>query len=173
MAKHDTLNVNFACYEDAKEYLGMTEATLPDIEYMSETISGAGIGGELEEVLVGMVSAMTTTLNFRTPNASAIKLTRPGVHKIDLRVAQQRRNSTSGKIDIVQIKHILKLTPKKQGMGTVAPASPADVSGDYATSYFATYIDGKKKTEIDPENFICNIDGKDYLADVRKALGKS
>ena len=172
MAKHDTLNVNFACYEDAKEYLGMTEATLPDIEYMSETISGAGIGGELEEVLIGMVSAMTTTLNFRTITNSTIKLTKPGVHKIDLRVAQQRRNSKTGKVEIVQVKHILRLTPKKQGMGTVAPASAGDVSGDYATSYFATYIDGTKKTEIDPENFICIIGSKDYLADVRKALGK-
>ena len=170
--KHDTLNVNFACYEDAKEYLGMTEATLPDIEFMSETISGAGIGGEMEEVLAGMVSAMTTTLNFRTANKSAMKLTAPKIHNIDLRVAQQQRDSASGKIKIVQIKHVLKLMPKKQGMGTVAPASPGDVSGDYATSYFATYIDGDKKSEIDPANFICNINGKDYLADVRKALGK-
>jgi len=170
--KHDTLNVNFACYEDAKEYLGMTEATLPDIEFMSETISGAGIGGEMEEVLAGMVSAMTTTLNFRTANKSAMKLTAPKIHNIDLRVAQQQRDSSSGKIKIVQIKHVLKLMPKKQGMGTVAPASPGDVSGDYATSYFATYIDGEKKSEIDPANFICNVNGKDYLADVRKALGK-
>lgn len=170
--KHDTLNVNFACYEDAKEYLGMTEATLPDIEFMSETISGAGIGGEMEEVLAGMVSAMTTTLNFRTANKSAMKLTAPKIHNIDLRVAQQQRDSASGKIKIVQIKHVLKLMPKKQGMGTVAPASPGDVSGDYATSYFATYIDGDKKSEIDPANFICNVNGKDYLADVRKALGK-
>lgn len=170
--KQDTLNVNFACYEDAKEYLGMTEATLPDIEFMSETISGAGIGGEMEEVLAGMVSAMTTTLNFRTASKYAIKLTTPEIHNIDLRVAQQQRNSTSGKVQIIQIKHVLKLMPKKQGMGKVAPASPGDVSGDYATSYFATYIDGEKKTEIDPANFICYINGKDYLADVRKALGK-
>ena len=63
--EHNGLNISYTVYEDAIEKLGVTEATLPDLEYMSETLSGAGIGGEIEEVLIGMMSAMTTTLNFR------------------------------------------------------------------------------------------------------------
>jgi phage tail tube protein FII len=34
------------------------------------------------------------------------------------------------------------------------------------------YKAGKKVIEIDPINFICFVNGKDYLADVRTALGK-
>ena len=34
-----------------------------------------------------------------------------------------------------------------------------------------TYIDGKKVREVDQLNFICYVNGTDYLADVRKALG--
>lgn len=169
---HDTLNVNYAIYEDAVEKLGTTEATLPDLEFMSETISGAGIGGEVEEIITGMLSAMTTTLNFRTVCTSAVSLMEPRTHKIDLRVAQQQVDSKSGNTKIVPVKHILKLKPKKTAMGKVAMASAGDVSGDYATSYFATYIDGKKVVEVDPYNFICVINGTDYLAEVRKALGK-
>ena len=45
MAKVDELVVNYAIYEDATEYLGTTEVTLPDLEYMSEELSGAGIAG--------------------------------------------------------------------------------------------------------------------------------
>lgn len=170
--KHDGLTVNYAAYEDAKEYLGMTEATLPDLEYMSETISGAGIGGEVEEIILGHLSAMTTSLNFRNITAAAVKLSEPRVHKIDLRVAQQQTDSSTGETGIVAVKHILKLKPKKTGLGKVAAATAADVSGDYATSYYAMYLAGTKVTEIDPLNFICLINGKDYLADVRKALGK-
>lgn len=172
MAKHDTLNVAYAVYENAKEYMGITEATLPDVEFMSETISGAGIGGELEEIIVGMITAMTTSLSFRTVTKSAVSLIEPRVHKLDLRVAQQQLDSKTGDSGIVKVKHILKVKPKKTAFGKVAVASPGDVSGDYATSYFATYLDGEKKTEIDPANFICFINGKDYLKDVRKALGK-
>ena len=51
MGKIDELVVNFAVYEDAIEYLGMAEATLPDLEYLTEEISGAGIGGNVEEII--------------------------------------------------------------------------------------------------------------------------
>ena len=39
-------------------------------------------------------------------------------------------------------------------------------------TYFATYIGGVKVLEIDILNFIFFVNGVDYLADVRKALGK-
>ena len=54
---------------------------------------------------------------------------------------------------------------------SVAPAAPSNGSGEYAVRYWATYIDGKKVREVDQLNFICYVNGTDYLADVRKALG--
>ena len=111
--EHNGLNISYTVYEDAIEKLGVTEATLPDLEYMSETLSGAGIGGEIEEVLIGMMSAMTTTLNFRNVCPAAVSLAEPRTHKIDLRVAQQVTDSKTGDTKVVSVKHILKLKPKK------------------------------------------------------------
>ena len=48
MSKVDELVINYAIYEDAVEYLGTTEVTLPDLEYMTEELSGAGIAGNVE-----------------------------------------------------------------------------------------------------------------------------
>lgn len=172
MAKIDELVINFAVYEDANEYLGMAEATLPDLEFLTEELSGAGIGGNVEEIIVGHLSAMTTTLNFRTVCKSAVRLLEPRVHKLDLRVAQQQMNNRTSATEVTSIKHIMKVKPKKTALGKVAAASTADVSGEYAVSYYAMYMDGKKNTEIDPLNFICIINGIDYLEAVRKALGK-
>ena len=73
---------------------------------------------------------------------------------------------------VSSVKHIMRVKPKKTALGKVAAASTADVSGEYAVSYYAMYMDGKKVTEIDPLNFICMINGTDFLAAVRKALGK-
>ncbi len=172
MAKIDELVINFAVYEDATEYLGMAEATLPDLEFLTEKMSGAGIGGNVEEIIIGHLSAMTTTLNFRTVCKSAVRLLEPRVHKLDLRVAQQQMNNRTSETEVATVKHIMKVKPKKTTLGKVAAASTADVSGEYAVSYYAMYLDGKKNTEIDPLNFICIINGYDYLAAVRKALGK-
>lgn len=172
MGKIDELVINFVVYEDAIEYLGMAEATLPDLEFLTEEISGAGIGGKIEEIIIGHLSAMTTTLTFRTVCKSAVRLLEPRVHKLDLRVAQQQMDNRTSETEVSTLKHIMKVKPKKTALGKVAAASTADVSGEYAVSYYAMYIDGKKNTEIDPLNFICIINGHDYLAEVRRALGK-
>ena len=172
MAKVDETVIGFAVYEDATEYYGMSEVTLPEISNLTEEISGAGMGGKVEAVILRAIEAMTTTLNFRTVTKNAIKLHEPREHKIDLRVAQQNKNTTKGVTEVGRVKHLLTLTPKKLNPGKVATASAAEVSGEYATTYFATYIDGKKMLEIDPLNYIYFVNGKDWLADVRKALGK-
>ena len=172
MAKIDELVINYAVYEDATEYMGTTEATLPDLEFLTEELSGAGIAGNVEEIITGHLSAMSTTLNFRTVGKGAVKLLEPRVHKIDLRVAQQQMNMRTSETEVARLKHIMKVKPKKTTLGKVAAASTADVSGEYAVSYYAMYIDGKKVTEVDPLNFICIINGYDYLKAVRKALGK-
>lgn len=172
MAKIDELVINCVLYEDANEYLGMGEVTLPDLEFMAEEISGAGIAGSVEEIIIGHLSAMTTTLNFRTVCKAAVRLLEPRVHKLDLRVAQQQMNNRTSETEVTSVKHIMRVKPKKTALGKVAAASTADASGEYAVQYYAMYMDGKKMTEVDPLNFICIINGYDYLAAVRKALGK-
>ena len=142
MSKVDELVINYAIYEDATEYLGTTEVTLPDLEYMTEELSGAGIAGNIEEIIIGHLNAMTTTFNFRTVTAAAVKLMEPRVHRIDLRVAQQRMNLRTSANEITGVKHIMKVKPKKTALGKVAAASTADVSGEYAVSYYAMYMDG-------------------------------
>ena len=170
--KIDETVIGFAAYEDANEYLGITEVALPEISNITEEIQGAGIGGKYEAVILGAIEAMTLTLNFRTVTNNAIKLHEPRQHNIDLRAAQQEKDTTTGTTNVVQVKHILVVTPKKLNPGKVATAATAEVSGEYAVSYYATYIDGKKRLEIDPLNYIYFVNGVDYLAAVRKALGK-
>lgn len=172
MPKIDETVIGFAVYEDATEYLGLSEVALPEISSVTEEISGAGIGGKIESVILGAIEAMTTTLNFRTVTKNAIRLHEPREHVIDLRVAQQEKDTVKGTTNVVSVKHILVLTPKKLNPGKVVTAGAAEVSGEYATSYYATYINGKRMLEIDPLNYVYYVNGKDYLEPVRKALGK-
>ena len=54
MPKIDETVIGFAVYEDATEYMGLSEVTLPEISNMTEEISGAGIGGKIESVILEM-----------------------------------------------------------------------------------------------------------------------
>lgn len=168
----DSAVINFAVYENNVEYIGTASATLPDISFLTVSHSGAGIGGNIEDVIPGHVDAMTLGLNFKTLSDNAFKLCEMRPHDISLCVAQQEEDPVSGTINVRSVKHTFRVVPKKTSGGGVAPASAADISGEYAVRYWKTTIDGVKKLEIDPQNFICYINGADALADVRAALGK-
>lgn len=163
---------NFAVYEDATEFYGIAEVTLPEITTLTEEMKGAGISGAINSAFIGHVESMSLTLNFRSITKDAMKLSEPRNHQIDLRAAQQYKNNTTGKPEQQAIKHVLIVTPTKFNPGKLAPASPTDTSVEFSVTYFATFIEGKKIMEIDVLNFIYFINGVDYLEDVRKALGK-
>ena len=164
--------INFAVYENSVEHYGMAEATLPELSNITEEVKGAGISGSFESVILGHIESMTLTLNFRTLVKDAIALYEPRDHQIDLRVAQQSKDTVTGQTIVTSVKHVMIVKPKKLNPGKVATASAADASGEYAVSYWATYIDGEKVLEVDIMNFIYFVNGVDYLAEVRKALGK-
>ena len=52
--------INFAVYEDSIEYAGMAKATLPDVTFLTQSISGAGIGGNIDAVILGHLEAAST-----------------------------------------------------------------------------------------------------------------
>lgn len=164
--------IDFEVYEGKVNYCGISRATLPDINYLTQTITGAGIAGNIEAVLTGMVDAMNLGLEFRSATDAAVALMTPEKHDIDLRVAEQYWDTTRQKKEVLADKYVMVIMPKNFKPGAVAPASPADASGEYSVYYFAGFKGGKKLWEIDPFNYICIINGKDYMADVRKALGK-
>lgn len=164
--------INFAVYEDSVEYVGMANATMPSLNALIQSVSGAGIAGNIEAVILGHFDAMTLGLSFRTVNQQTIRLSEPRRHTIDLRVAQQVEDTVAGEIKVQAVKHIMVVVPKTDNAGTVAPASPNDGSGEYAVRYWATYIDGALVREVDQLNFRCFVNGKDYLEPVRRALGK-
>lgn len=172
MPKQPEAYIDFEVYENATNFVGVAQATLPDISFLTQTITGAGIAGNIEAVLTGMVDAMTLTLQFRSATDAAVNLLKPTKHNIDLRVAEQYWNTVSSAKQIQADKYVMTVLPKKFSPGTVAPAAAADANGEYSVYYYAGYKDGKKLWEIDPWNYICNIGGVDYMKDVRKALGK-
>lgn len=172
MAKHDEAVINYSIFEDGTEYLGTSEVTLPEIAWNTSEFSGAGIAGTIDEVILGHLEAMSATFSFNTVTDAAISLNEPRVHNIDIRVAQQKYDTRSSATGVKSVRHVMKMKPKKFSPGKAAKASTADASGEYSVFYYAMYIDDKIVTELDPLNFICVINGNDYLADVRKALGK-
>ena len=164
--------IMFAVNEGGKEKAGVGDVTMPDITYKTEEITGAGLMGSYNSVLAGQLEAMKMTINFRNTTEDFFKLSTPVNHTLDIRDAQQVDDSVLDTTSVSKIKHIVRGKTISASGGSIKPASPHDASLEIAVNYWATYLDGKKIREIDILNHICYIDGTDYFADVREALGE-
>lgn len=164
--------INFKAYDSSNdELLGLVDAELPTLEAMSESIRGAGIAGELDSPTLGHYGPMGMTLKWRTTEAGALKLLAPKVHAIELRGAIQRFNAATGQFETLIIKVVTRVIPKSAPLGTLAPSAAQEPSEEFSVRYLKVFLGGKAYAEIDPLNFICLIDGTDYLAAVRTGLG--
>lgn len=170
--KQPAAYIQLELYEDSLNLLGIAKVKLPAITYPCVTISGAGMMGNMEVPLYGMVDAMTTTINFLTTTGSAVTLMSPKKHLLDMRVAEEHWDVEEAEVYNQADKYVMIVRPKSVDPGTVAPMSAADASGEFAVYYFAAYKDGQQLWEIDKRNMKCVINGVDYMAPVRKALGK-
>lgn len=170
--RFDETMINYAVYLGAKEFTGTADVTPPSISWMTGTLQGAGIGGEIEYPIIGHLSAMTLSMNFRTMTKNAVQLATPELKQIEVRGARQDEDTEAGTFKTVAVKHVYRIAPKSYSPGSFAPQANANGSGEYAVRYWAVYEDGEQIAEFDPGNYICKIGGVDYLAPVKSALGK-
>ncbi|MCD7918643.1 MAG: phage major tail tube protein [Clostridiales bacterium] len=172
MATTDEAVINYTLYEDDEEYCGIVQVDLPSLKFMTTTVSGAGIAGEVETVLIGQMSAMEITLKHTILTKRGLALSTPEVHKWELREVQQTVDNATGKLTPTGVKHVIKAYPKQMDGGTLKPQSTSDPTTVASVLYWAEYRDGVLYMELDPLNYICYINGTDYLKSVRSALGK-
>lgn len=162
---------NFEVYEDSTNFLGIASVDLPSLAFLTQTLNGSGIGGNITAVMVGQMEEMTSTLHWRNLTNESASLSTPVRHTIDLRAAMQVEDPVNNSIEFRAIKHIMVVIPRSIAGGSVAPATTGDSSAEYAVRYWAFYIDGKKQWEVDPFNHKLEVNGVDYTAAIRRALG--
>lgn len=165
--------INFRIYEDSVNEIGLAKVSLPEITNKVISITGSGMMGDIEVPLMGMMENMSLGLNFLShtdPDAFA-RLMEQRKHQLDIRVAEEYWETEEAEVGFWADKYVVICRPKSMKPGGVAPATGADSSGEFTVYYYAAYRNGTQLWEIDKRNMKCVINGTDYMADVRKALG--
>ncbi len=80
---------NLEVYEDSVNLLGVANVTLPSIEFMTATVTGAGMMGTMDVPFMSMVNSMKMSLKFLTMTQAATRLIAPKKHQLDIRVAEE------------------------------------------------------------------------------------
>ena len=163
--------VNYEVFIAGDRKLGMADVTLPEIGYKTDTLSGAGIGGEIDMPTLGQTESMELQINWRTINGDVTELLKQEAHDLELRGANQHYDAGTGKFRVQPVKINVRGVPKSGNLGKFEPSAKSDAGTTLELLYLKVTIDGEKKVEIDKLNYIHYVNGTDYLADVRTALG--
>jgi len=160
---------NFNLYYKGTALVGLTgEISLPDFEGMTETLSGPGILGEVEEVIIGSFSSMELEIPFRILDEDAFKLMSPSeTLDLTLRASEQYTVKSSGNIDYKGMRVVVRGRQKKLTGGTVKQGGAMDSAVTIEISYIMIELDGQKRIELDKLNNVYKVNDKDLLAKVR------
>lgn len=161
---------NFNIYNAGSKLVGTVDVEMPEIAYMTDTISGAGIAGEIESTVMGHLQSMTTTITWRTVTAAAATLAAPKVHAVELRGSQEIFDQAAGTKRAQPLRIAMRVQPKNLSLGSLEVGSTTGSESEFEVTYIKVNLDGSELIEIDKYNFICKIDGVDYLEDVRENI---
>jgi len=164
---------NFRAYSglDSQEYLGLSTVELPAFEAMTETISGAGIAGEYASPTPGHFGSQMAKFSWRTPTEKMLLLMAPVQQTIVAYGAMQLQDPMLGALVSKQLRVEVRGQVKHHSLGKLEPGKIMAAEVDIECAVIRVDIDGKRVIELDKFNMIFRVNGVDYLAETRRAMG--
>lgn len=156
-------------YLDGKKLIGVSdEVTLPNFEALTETLSGAGLLGEIDEPLLGHFGASEIEIPFRTLNDNMFKLANmQSAVNVTLRMSTQTINESNMNTDFLPSRVVIKGKNKALTGGKVKQGSGTGSSLKIEILYILIEFNKKPKFELDKLNFVYKVNGTDLLKKVR------
>ena len=164
--------INYKLYTNGSASLAaLVDVDLPEIKYMTETISGAGIAGEIESPTLGHTSSLILGLNIRSLIDEDFTMLEQRSYSLEIKAGMQSNDQVNGKLLVGKLSIMAKGVPTGLTLGKLSVGKPTDSKREFSLTYLKVEYDGKKLLEIDKINMIFEVNGSDVLAEVRAALG--
>lgn len=158
-------------YKDGVGLLGVGSLELPSFEYLTESITGLGIAGEVDAPVVGHLKAMSLKIKWNTTSPAAASLLEPVAHLLDIRGSIQEYDAGAGMYNHVPVKVLVKGPPKNVGIGKMEPGKKMEPETEIEAYYLKLWQGGKELVEVDKFNYVFRVLGVDSLARIRANLG--
>lgn len=157
---------NYVAYVDGYGYAGkVPELKLPAIKFKTNDYDAGGLAGTVE-VDMGVVEKMESEATFAEYNTMVMKLLGDPNASFTFRGAQEGDVGDAEAV-IVAMRGLFK----EMDPGSWKPGEKTTLKCAVAVKYLKITVGSVEAVEIDVENMIRRIAGKDQLAAIRRALG--
>lgn len=159
----------FNAYKNGKQLIGVAgELTLPEITNLTDSMEGAGTGGNMDIPVVGLIDDMEMEIAFMSLCEDIFSIMDPTeATDITLNGALQGSDAGTGAVKYQRISVSVRGLLKKFTPGSMKSGAKQGSSVTLGLSYYKLMLDGKTMLEIDRFNGVYLINGKDVLKEVR------
>uniref|UniRef100_A0AAU8B6H4 Tail tube protein n=1 Tax=Dulem virus 34 TaxID=3145752 RepID=A0AAU8B6H4_9CAUD len=156
-------------YNTGNRLLGVgDEMTLPDFEPSSETVTGAGILGEIDDPTIGYFGNQEIEIPFRLLDKEAMDMMNmTKAVQLEIRGAQQTTNS-EGDIEFRAMRVVVRGRGGKLTTGKVKAGSTMDTKVTLTVLYILIELEGSTVLELDKLNEVYKVNGVDVLAAIKE-----
>lgn len=156
-------------YNEGNRLLGAgDEMELPEFEASTETVSGAGILGEIDDPTVGYFANQEMEVPFRILDMEAVEmLDMTKATHLEIRGAQQTTNS-AGTIEFRPIRVVVRGRANGFTPGKLKAGSPMETVVKLSILYILIELDSKPILELDKINEVYKINGNDILEKIKE-----
>jgi phage tail tube protein FII len=157
----------FSLYIDALKEIGTVDVELPNIQFMTDTLSGSGIAGEIEVPVPGLTQSMTMKIKKRSVNKQFTTLLAPRNHLLTFRGKMSMADPEHPAVVATDrnIRVVANATPKSMNLGKGEVAKAMDTESEFEVSSIIVFVDEVANLHIDKFNNKFVVDGVNYLDD--------
>ena len=164
--------IAFRAYFQGTDLLGVATIEMPQVQFITETISGSGVAGEYESPALGMTQSMSAKLSWVSQTKNFYKLldsTLPPL--LELRASVQQEDEATGVRRPVPLLVTLLANTKASPLGSLETGKKHGNEVEMEITRLEVLLDGQEKLMIDKLAFIYRVNGNDLLRQVRAQTG--
>lgn len=158
----------FTVFANNHELSNVTSFSLPEYEFSTSEVSGAGIMGTFNLPTPGQVGAATASVSMRTAGTDKKYLLATTV-SLEVRLAANMRAS-DGTLYVAGTRFYIVGYPTKNSNGNVEVNNSRDETVEYSVVRYREVVDGEEVLLIDQIANVDKLGGVDRMSSVRQIL---
>ncbi len=164
--------IAYRVYRGGVDLLGVATVEMPQLQFITETITGTGVAGEYESPALGMTGSMAAKFSWVSQSKEFYQLLDNAESPLfELYSSIQQLDETTGIRRPVPLKVTMLSLVKTSSLGSMETGKKHGNETELEVLRLEVDLNGAEMLVLDKLNLIYRVRGKDQLSAVREHLG--